>query len=176
MGRKKKEIKVEQNSSIKYQGTVTVQKVRKGKVVKTEVMHNAGGSELFNFILQCLAGNYYADLRPVYVIAAKNDKLLGTLPVKISYTTVYPKTNNNLNYIEYKFFLPFMQEYTGEGFNQLVLYSESKCPRENLTDAPIGNDYSMVVTAEEGHSFTASQDEDLLVTWQLKLDNYTPSN
>lgn len=174
MGRKKKEIKITDSSNIKYQGTVTVQTIKKGKVTSTSVMHNEGRPELFKFLLLCLAASYQDSLRPFYVIAANNDKLLGTLPMQISSVKAFVE-NTQTPYIEYKFFMPFMNDYL-DGFNQLALYSKSKMSSTgHEKDTPI-TDASMVVTAKASKPFKPALDEDLLITWQLKILNPVQSN
>lgn len=69
MGRKKKtkeikEVKVSIPTTIKYQGNVNIKLIKRGKVIKEINNHNDGTSQLFKFILDCLAGNYYPINRP----------------------------------------------------------------------------------------------------------------
>ena len=67
MGRKKKKqeiIKAKTPFAIEYKGDVSIDVIRKGKVIKSFKNHNDGTSNLFKFILDCLAGNYYEVNRP----------------------------------------------------------------------------------------------------------------
>lgn len=67
MGRKKKKkeiIKAKTPFAIEYRGDVSVDVIRKGKVIRSFKNHNDGTNNLFRFILDCLAGNYYEVNRP----------------------------------------------------------------------------------------------------------------
>lgn len=64
--RKTKTRKVEAKSSttLQYTGDVSIKVMRKGKVLRSIKNHNDGGSPLFKFILDCLAGEYHDENRP----------------------------------------------------------------------------------------------------------------
>ena len=69
MGRKKKtkqikEVKVSTPTTIKYKGNVNIKLIKKGKTIKEINNHNDGTNQLFKFILDCLAGDYYPVNRP----------------------------------------------------------------------------------------------------------------
>ena len=68
MGRKKKNkqsvITTKENTTLKYSGTVNISILKKGKVIKQFKNHNEGTNNLFLFILNCLAGEYYEVDRP----------------------------------------------------------------------------------------------------------------
>ena len=74
MGRKKKTeqqadvtLIAKDSSVVKYTGTVTVQLVKNGRIVKSGKGHNEGKSELFKFLANCIAGNYVYNDCPTYL-------------------------------------------------------------------------------------------------------------
>ena len=78
MARKKKttesqvseeEVKQETKNAITYKGSVKVQLIKNGKVLKTHKLHNNGRYPVFQFLCECLRGNYVnADVeRPKYI-------------------------------------------------------------------------------------------------------------
>ena len=50
MARKKKTVTVKDSQPIIYSGNVTVKKIKNGKIVSTQTMHNAGYNPLFQFL------------------------------------------------------------------------------------------------------------------------------
>lgn len=76
MGRKKKEeqIKVETTTpTVVYRGGATVKVVRNGKVVRQINKHNVGGTPLFSFLADCMAGNFYPNNRPTCIVVGYKD-------------------------------------------------------------------------------------------------------
>ena len=66
-------VKKQDTISVGYSGKVTVTVVDDRKVVSRKVGHNAGGQPLFQFLAQCLCGNY------------ENTKPLQPLKIKLFY-------------------------------------------------------------------------------------------
>lgn len=86
-------IKKQDTISVGYSGKVTVTVVDDRKVVSRKVGHNAGGQPLFQFLAQCLCGNY------------ENTKPLQPLKIRLFYnkasdTTV--ATENIKNWVAYE--------------------------------------------------------------------------
>ena len=73
-------VKKQDTISIGYSGKVTVTVVDDRKVVSRKVGHNAGGQPLFQFLAQCLCGNY------------ENTKPLQPLKIKLFYNNAKDKT------------------------------------------------------------------------------------
>ena len=55
------------NSSILYRGEVTILTKHNGKTIKKEVIHNTGKAPLFNFLVDCLAGDFSTRGVPRYL-------------------------------------------------------------------------------------------------------------
>ena len=73
-------VKKQDTISVGYSGKVTVTVVDDRKVVSRKVGHNAGGQPLFQFLAQCLCGNY------------ENTKPLQPLKIKLFYNNAKDKT------------------------------------------------------------------------------------
>lgn len=169
---KKKTIKIKESSPLKYHGEVTVQKIYSGKVVSSVKEKNAGFAPLFKFILLCLAGQYDEKLLPLFVIPVNID----TDTNKITYADtdinliasreVISKENDN--YLEYKFYLPFKESYKTIGFNALALYSLKHEPQKISIGSDAEPYYSMIVNFKDQQK---SEKEDILIIWQLFIDN-----
>lgn len=75
---------INSNSSlnIKYKGIITVSLERNNKCVSKKIFHNAGTEYLFNFIVQCIAGNYEnaEALRPIYLNIYSKDAASQQIP------------------------------------------------------------------------------------------------
>lgn len=178
MGRKKKEknITIKENSSLSYSGKVTIKKVKNGKIISEETYHNAGNTPLFSFLLNCLAGNYSSDLKPQIItpIVHKQNNNYGYAENKesipITSIKVLTKENSNISYIEYVFHLAY-KEYLKSGIDGLALYNLAYVPNKNtiLKDSDIDPNYSMIVSFNDRKFST--KEEDLLIIWDLSLDN-----
>ena len=78
-------VKKQDTISVGYSGKVTVTVVDDRKVVSRKVGHNAGGQPLFQFLAQCLCGNY------------ENTKPLQPLKIKLFYNNAKDKTAATTN-------------------------------------------------------------------------------
>ena len=179
MARKKKTVTVKDSQPIIYSGNVTVKKIKNGKIVSTQTMHNAGYNPLFQFLLNCLAGNYVDKSRPKWIYTCKKDgtgiKYVGNLPNYLNHepAVLSVKTGSNENfYIEYKFLLSYSPDFQ-DGFSCLALYSENNKPAAFLAGEIISGDYSMLVTMNND---ITSNGEDILIIWQLQIENPTVNN
>ena len=73
-------VKKQDTVSVGYSGKVIVTVVDDRKVVSRKIGHNAGGQPLFQFLAQCLCGNY------------ENTKPLQPLKIKLFYNNAKDKT------------------------------------------------------------------------------------
>ena len=83
-------VKKQDTISVGYSGKVTVTVVDDRKVISRKVGHNAGGQPLFQFLAQCLCGNY------------ENTKPLQPLKIKLFYnkaTDTTAATTNISNWV-----------------------------------------------------------------------------
>lgn len=174
MGRKKKTktVEVVESQPISYSGKVIIKKIKKGKVVSTQVSHNEGTTELFKFLLNCLAGNWLPDSRPSWITTAqRNDSTSTFTYVSDNITSIsQPPVVYELQtgpYIEYKFLLPFKPEYSN-GFNCLVLYNNDNKPSSVVHGQDVEDGYSMRVMFDDQQ---ASSNEQILIIWQLEIRN-----
>ena len=78
-------VKKQDTISVGYSGKVTVTVVDDRKVVSRKVGHNAGGQPLFQFLAQCLCGNY------------ENTKPLQPLKIKLFYNKATDTTAATAN-------------------------------------------------------------------------------
>lgn len=176
--KKVKSVNIEESSSLNYSGNITIKKVKNGKVTGEYKQHNAGTKYFFEFLLSCLGGNYAESLRPLWITTCK--KGLGESSNEIYYNYVSnvarpilstkksTLTDDNC-YIEYKFYLPYKKEYRSSGFDTVLLYNTENKPDNIVVGEAASSNYSMIVSFDE--TITASEDEDLLVVWQLKIKN-----
>ena len=78
-------VKKQDTISVGYSGKVTVTVVDDRKVISRKVGHNAGGQPLFQFLAQCLCGNY------------ENTKPLQPLKIKLFYNNAKDTTAATTN-------------------------------------------------------------------------------
>ena len=78
-------VKKQDTISVGYSGKVIVTVVDDRKVVSRKVGHNAGGQPLFQFLAQCLCGNY------------ENTKPLQPLKIKLFYNKATDTTAATTN-------------------------------------------------------------------------------
>lgn len=179
MGRKKKTktVEVVESQPISYSGKVIIKKIKKGKVVSTQVSHNEGTTELFKFLLNCLAGNWLPDSRPSWITTAQRDNSTSTDSPSTKYVSnnitsiSQPPVVYELKtgpYIEYKFLIPFKPEYSNRGFNCLVLYNNDNKPSSFNDGDDVANGYSMTVMLDNQQ---LASDEQMLIIWQLEIKN-----
>lgn len=178
MARKKKKVAVEvkETAPIKYTGSVTVKTIKKGKVTSSNTFHNEGTTELFNFLLNCLAGTYLKDAQPRFAVLAKQgtDSLTyvsnNIVEVTEISTKIQSDSDASKNYVEYKFFFPYNVSYKN-GFDTLLVYDKSKKPVAStiIDQQPVDERYSMKVSM--GETPTIDTDENVLLIWQLNINN-----
>lgn len=187
MGRKKKEkkkeiIQTKTPFSIEYRGDVSIDIIRKGKVIKSFKNHNDGTNNLFRFILDCLAGNYYEVNRPFWVVPYYidkdgEDKYSISIPVPINNNASVSYDNSRQQYIlTYKCLINSSLLQSNTQIDGLLFYSTHvkksiTIVAGNLVVAATGdNAYCMKMSfgfdEKDNNKF---QDQDLLITWQLRI-------
>lgn len=173
--KKQKQVIVNESTPIKYEGTVTIKKIKNGKVTSTTKTHNSGYTSLFKFLLNCLCGNFDKNEAPGWAVPVIDNsgtkKYVGTCE-NISAADVVNKVNDEF-FVEYKFYFPWTSEYS-EGFDHIYVYpnNDTKHPTGNLSNIDIDDynnylDMSIDVTRET----TTTLNEDILIIWQLQLIN-----
>lgn len=186
MGRKKKEkkkeiIQTKTPFSIEYRGDVSIDIIRKGKVIKSFKNHNDGTNNLFRFILDCLAGNYYEVNRPFWVVPYYidngEDKYSISIPIPINNNASVSYDNSTQQYIlTYKCLINSSLLQSNTQIDGLLFYSTHvkksiTIVAGNLVVAATGdNAYCMKMSfgfdETDNNKF---QDQDLLITWQLRI-------
>ena len=156
---------------LEYTGVVRLSQYINNKKMLIAESHNAGGSALFNFLSNCLTGDF--DLakysRPDKILLLKIDKVTGSIE-KASNTSfiqfltrperIYGKDSECI--IRYSFVLP--QEYfAGTEFNAVGLYPQS------ATELDI-QDYSAICTLTTDN-WNISRSSVLLLDWDLRISN-----
>ena len=175
MAEKKKVVVAKETQPIIYSGNVTVKKIRKGKVISVKQSHNSGYNSLFKFLLNCLAGNYIEASRPQVIMPCRltGNKLcyVGNVPNWLNQQPKVLVGPNDSLYVEYTFLITYNSEFS-KGIDHLVLYSESDLPESIANGNEIDNNYSMLVNLSDTITSTG---EDLLIIWQLQIQNPTTS-
>ena len=185
MGRKKKKkeiIKAKTPFAIEYKGDVSIDVIRKGKVIKSFKNHNDGTSNLFKFILDCLAGNYYEVNRPFWIVpyytdTDGKDKYSISIPVPINNNVSVSYENSTQQYIlTYKCLINSSLLQTNTTIDGLLFYSTHN--KNSITGEYVNDLYSMKMSfgfketdREQGKN--KFQDQDLLVTWQIRISSAT---
>lgn len=173
MARKKKQVKVTNNTPLKYEGTVTIKKIKNGKVTSVVKKHNQGYLRLFKFLLNCLCGDYNGDEVPSWAVPVVNDngslRYVGTCE-NISSKALVTKSTENY-YVEYKFYFPWSSEYI-TGFDYIYIYPGARHPDHDPSSASIATyDDALDMGIAVNKAEIATADEDILIIWQLKLLN-----
>jgi hypothetical protein len=156
-------------NSLSYTGIVRLSQYTNGKKVTIAEEHNEGGKILFNFLADCLVGDF--DIarqdRPTKILLLREED--GNL-AKASNTSfiylltrpekVYSKENECV--IRYSFIIP--QEYfIGTNFNAIGLYAES-ADEYNVSDYAA---YCYV----EANEWSISRSSVLILDWELHISN-----
>lgn len=174
--KKKKEVTPKTSTVLKYTGNVTISVLRKNKIVKQYKNHNEGNSNLFTFILNCLAGEYYDVDRPRWIVAyyTENNQDYYSIPSYIPINEVGVKTNNETTpVLSYRCLIS--SSYlgsNGKDINGLLFYSDNGRNMNNIEgmagQAVKDTHYSMRMdfgNVEETHFV----DQDLLIEWQVRI-------
>lgn len=175
-GKKKVDtIKLTKEKPIVYSGQVIIKGIKKGKVTSTKTYHNEGTTELFKFLLNCLAGNWLPEARPSLITTGQlfNGQIIYVSNTLRSVSEVYVTGEDDDIYVEYKFLLPGQPQYATSGFDRILLYSEANRPLQVVDGQIVDPKYSMIISLEGKHQST---DEEILIIWQLKIKNPSVNN
>lgn len=167
-----KDILTNLNNTIKYKSNVKVEVIKQGKKVKTLEKHNTATNILFNFLYDCLAGNYIQNNRPNYVVPLVESTDEGHT-IYTLYNNIYnPITNiivdTNESILSYKCLIGYNSLYDStKKIVGLAFYSNGRKNLDNTVDA-ISNESMYVIFDDE---FQPDGESDLLITWQIKIED-----
>jgi hypothetical protein len=160
-------------NTLKYTGIVTLsQYIGKDKTVVKKIK-NAGGAALFNFLADCIAGDFdIAKLtRPTRIMLLNADKELtnitpvsGFIPILTSPEKVSSSTGT-VGAVRYSFIIP--REYFELNFNSIGLYS-------NVVSTDEADKFSAFAWVDIA-SNSISKSSVLVVDWELMVTN-APNN
>ena len=181
MGRKKKEeqIKIETTTpTVVYHGGATIKIIKNGRVVKQTKKHNEGGTPLFRFLADCMAGNFYPNNRPTCIRVGNFDGTNFTdysLSYVVSSTSSVSRTTVNISFTIPGGLINVALISNDKPINCLRVYSVSNVNNEDSYSAQI------VLSGEQGTDeapiTSFNTDESLLIVWSMNIDNIaTQSN
>lgn len=156
-------------STIDYSGVVTISQKIGGKQIKIASIKNAGGKALFDFLADCLAGDFdIAKIdRPSKIMFLYRDsdgRMTNPDNAGFIYITTKPErvySNENEGIVRYSFTIS-QDLLSGMTFNAIGLYGKAETNVEN---------YSAYceIDADDLGEITASSI--LLIDWELHLSN-----
>lgn len=192
MGRKKKieetkvetkaeEIKKPLPATIGYEGKINVKVQRGTKTVSNKTYHNTGSNKLFHFLCECLAGNYYNDIRPVRIKLLKGNTnesvtdmtdwiLDPATPFSLTYANVAAVENGTNSYSTvFEFKIPYT--YILDNVYKAAIYTENAATNKDwsaifgfFNDTKTGWD-PILVSNENKQYYT------LVLTWTMTISN-----
>lgn len=189
MGRKKKikeqpvetkEIKASSKTTLTYSGDVTVSVLKGRKVIKTFKNHNEGGNSLYKFILNCLAGYYYDNDRPkwiVPVVKGNDDITRPSIPKAIPINRCDVLEDDDKVTLSYKCLISATYLAGETKVNGLAFFSQNDINSITIdTSEAISDKYSMIMYFGEAVSEDTFQNQNLLITWQVRIVSATQEN
>ena len=172
MGKRKvKKLKIANEAPLKYSGTVTIQTIKKGKIISSVTQHNTGTAELFKFLLNCLAGKWIPRACPSFLTLGTADESGHITYVTDNVVEALEKTVhiNDSPYVEFRFLVPFKNTSKGRSYNRLLVYSDLNYPSGININEEVRPDYSILLPLSTPEII--QEDEDKLIIWQLSLEN-----
>ena len=166
----------QENSSIAYSGKVTIQFVRNNRTVRTIRKHNSGCEALFEFLSNCLSGNYEYSEVPMYLTGFKvnGDTWARTLtsPVPLANVVTERKLDGD-TYVghktTYKFIIPSTSIYSVP-LNVFALYNTKNISSYNKSNA------SAIIQLDVGQEITSEdvgKGISIIVIWEITIENKT---
>lgn len=161
-------------SNIAYTGIVRLSQYTDGKKITIDEVHNAGGISLFNFLADCLVGDFEIAkiARPTKILLLNVDEKNKVVTQAPNTSFIYLLTKPEKIYsategiVKYSFIIP--QEYFAAGnaygatrFNAIGLYTDS---------AKKAEDYAAYCTVETS-SWDISISSVLVLDWELHIAN-----
>lgn len=172
------------SNSLAYRGDITIQLLRGKKVYKTIKTHNAGELPLFEFMANCLAGNYYPNKVPKFIRTfCYNDGMQDkeTTKMLVPYSDLILEKNvdnvaDPYYTVTMKFLIPFAyimsaseSNRTTNGTNKICLYSNENSEENN------GNPSASFILYNEDKSdfdyILPDGKSNVLITWVMSLRN-----
>jgi hypothetical protein len=170
-----KNIRSTTKNSLEYTGIVKLSQYTKGKRFTIAEIHNEGGKPLFNFLADCLAGNFASAKTdvPTKILLLNVDKEKNIIEAAENTSFIYLLTNPEKVYsedagiVKYSFIIP--QEYFAAGnangairFNAIGLYTNS---------AQDAKDFAAKVEVDTS-KWSLSISSVLVLDWELHISNY----
>jgi hypothetical protein len=156
------------NNSIAYAGIVTLSQQVNTKKFTLAKMHNAGGISLFNFMADCIAGDFSnANVnRPkMIVLLNKDDSGNYTLAENAEWVALLSNPERVYSLTEgivrYSFIIPY-EQLAGSNFNAIGLYSNKTTDLQN---------FSAVCHIDAEDISNLSKSSSLAVDWELHICN-----
>lgn len=164
-------------NALQYNGTVTIKKIKRGRVISTQKQHNKGYKTLFTFLLNCLAGRCISSARPSWCYATNKQtdgatyKFCSGVGSSFGNSEQTVDTDSSGNpYIEYKFYFPYQTQYN-TGFDSLALFSEENNMPGGFNDGSAVDTDKVSMIVDFSEKTVADKDTDLLVIWRLEISN-----
>ena len=155
------------NDIMQYTGIVTLSQYIGNKKVKLASIHNNGGEGLFNFIVDCLMGEFVtAEFnRPAKIkLLQESGSLSGASPYIYLLTNparVYPNEENLGCAVRYSFVIP--RELLETEFNAIGLYADAATEQDLA--------YYVAKCYIDAASIMADTSSALVVDWDLTFTN-----
>lgn len=162
-------------NNIGYSGVVTLSKYVKSKKVQIAKMHNEGRKPLFNFLAECLLGNFDAAavLRPTKIMLLNittdnKEEIISSSSGFISYVTIPERADSSSidgAVIKYSFIVPraILQATTHEGgFTHIGLFNETDS--DEMSPAAV-----VEINKEDANMTALTSSAVLVVDWELSL-------
>jgi hypothetical protein len=167
----RKNIKGAITDTVNYTGAVTLSKCVRGKEIKLATIHNNGGRPLFDFLADCLVGNFDEAkiTRPNRILLLNKDSedylTKATDTGFISMTSAPEKVYSaSEGIVKYSFTIP--QEYiAGTNFNAIGLYTGA------ATDADIENYAAFCYLGDKINVQELKTSSVVLLDWELHISN-----
>ena len=180
---KKKTVKKEvtKEANIVYSGNVTIKLVKDGKTLKTVKKHNTGCSELFDFLSECLMGNFVQGKMPKVLMGyylASGEPTKTNLGKKVLSTLVHYSDIDKISVgdsykVEYKFNIPALivniDSENSESVNVLALF-DMKNANES---APVPSAFIKLDSNKEITPEMVSSGINIIVLWDMQFSNPT---
>lgn len=177
-------------SALKYSGDICVKILDNERVLETRNYHNTGCTKLFDFLADCLTGNFTGakDKRPCRIVLFENDLDHPTyiledgknkfqinsfnescrVSTKVFYdSTPAPQISDGKASITYHFRIPFLCLTGGKKVTKLGLFTNliSYGYQNDLCAYYILDDEEAIAIPEAGGNFT------IIIDWKLSIQN-----
>lgn len=158
-------------NSLEYTGIVTLSQYIGGNKVTLAKFHNTGGKTLFNFLANCLIGDFAIAEQnlptKILLLHEDDEKTLtkasntGFIYLLAKPELVYSKDAESI--VRYSFIIP-QDFFTGSSFNAIGLYTNA------ATETDI-EDYAAMVNNISFDTINVSVSSVLALDWELHISN-----